>query len=217
MPVGRYPKLAVLPPRGFDVVQRGVRVTTGTKTVDLSTRRDWAAVSRGATANAEGPDFGRPCNGVSAIDQSTFSGWVSPIDASPTGELTPQTPKTIQITLPTAVDVSSIEVNPVSQCNTGASASTGDYDVSLSTDGGTTWTTPVDGTFVAADRGHNNPVGLPATTSNITDVRFTMKTSQVYSDTATYPGGGDNCPEGGFGGCTYMSLTEIEVYGVKAP
>ena len=217
VPVGRYPKLAVLPPRGFDVVQRGVRVTTGTKTVDLSTRRDWAAVSRGATADAEGPDFGRPCNGESAIDQSTFSGWVSPIDASPTGELTPQTPKTIQITLPTAVDVSSVEVNPVSQCNTGASASTGDYDVSLSTDGGTTWTTPVNGTFVAADRGHNNPVALPATTSNVTDVRFTMKTSQVYSDTATYPGGGDNCPEGGFGGCTYMSLTEIEVYGVKAP
>ena len=113
--------------------------------------------------------------------------------------------------------MSSIEVNPVSQCNTGASASTGDYDVSLSTDGGTTWTTPVNGTFVAADRGHNNPVALPATTSNVTDVRFTMKTSQVYSDTATYPGGGDNCPEGGFGGCTYMSLTEIEVYGVKAP
>ena len=60
VPVGRYPKLAVLPPRGFDVVQRGVRVTTGTKTVDLSTRRDWAAVSRGATADAEGPDFGAP-------------------------------------------------------------------------------------------------------------------------------------------------------------
>jgi hypothetical protein len=27
----------------------------------------------------------------------------------------------------------------------------------------------------------------------------------------------DSCPEGGFGGCTYMSLTEIEEYSVKAP
>lgn len=38
-----------------------------------------------------------------------------------------------------------------------------------------------------------------------------------YSSPPRHPGGGDNCPEGGFGGCTYMSLTEIEVYGVKAP
>jgi hypothetical protein len=217
VPVGRYPKLALLPPRGYDTAQRGVRVAAGTKTLDLSTRRDWASSAGGATQQAEGPDFGRPCNGASAIDQSTASGWVSPIDADQDGHLTADTPKTIQITLPAAVDITSVEVNPVSQCNIGASASVGDYDVSLSSDGGATWTNPVDGTFVAADRSHLNPVALPGATSSVTDVRFTMKTSQVYSDTATYPGGEANCPGGGFGGCTYMSLTEIEVYGTEAP
>ena len=217
VPVGRYPKLAVVGPRGYDSKQRAVRVTTGTTTRNIAVRRDWAAKSGGATQTAEGPDFGRPCNGASAIDQSVTTGWVSTLDAARNGDLTRRTPKTITITLPRPVDVTSMQVNPTSACNVGLSASTGAYSAAISTDGGATWSNPIRGTFDAGDRGRLNPVALPANTQGVTDVRFTMRAPQVYTDAQTYPGTAANCPAGGFGGCTYQSVTEIEVFGAASP
>jgi hypothetical protein len=217
VPAGTYPKLAVFPPNGYDSRQRAVQVVAGSKTLNLPVRRDWASLSGGGTAHAGGPNFGRPCNAKSAIDQRTLTGWVTSLDAAPNGHLTSATPKTITLTLPNPVDVTSVEVDPVSVCGVGASASTGDYSVRISTDGGITYSAPVDGSFVAADRGRLNAVQLPAVTSGVTNVRFTIKAPQVYTDGATYPGGAANCPGGGFGGCTYQSLTEIEVFGTASP
>jgi hypothetical protein len=95
------------------------------------------------------------------------------------------------------------------------SASTGDYSTSIHTSSG--WSTPINGNFDAGDRGRLNAVTLPSTHTGVDMVRFTMKAPQVYTDTNTYPGGGANCPSGDFGGCTYQSLTEIEVFGSAGP
>ena len=214
VPVGRYPKLAVLPPRGYDAVQRPVTVTTGTSTVNAKVRRDWAAKAGGASDVFDGPDFGPGCNGDAAIDQSTARGWSSTVNPGPDGQPSADTPKAITITLPQAVDVSTVEVNPTANCGDGASASTGDYTVSISQDGGNTWSAPIAGSFVAADRGHLNAVTLPGNTAGVTDVRFTMVAPQVFTDMGTYDPG--SCP-GPFSGCDYQDVTEIEVFGAPSP
>ncbi|HEY7043694.1 MAG TPA: M36 family metallopeptidase, partial [Nocardioidaceae bacterium] len=213
VPVGRYPKLAVLPPNGFDLAQQPVRVVPGTKTVDLAVRRDWAAKAGGATATFDGPDYGPGCNGDAAIDQTTAFGWSSTVDPGADGQPSPDTPKSITITLPQTVDVSSVEVNPTANCGDGGSASTGDYEVSISQDGGATWSDPIQGTFVFANRGHLNPVQLPADATGVTDVRFTMLAPQVFTDMGTYDP--NSCP-GAFSGCDFQDVTEIEVFGSAA-
>ena len=215
VPVGRYAKLVVLPPDGYDIRQRSVRVDAGVNAVNIPVRRDWAARAGGATQQAEGPNFGAPCNGAAAIDHRITRGWVSTLDAKRNGDLSPATPKTITITLPKPVDVTSIEVNPTSVCDLGLSASTGDYSTSISTDNGATWSTPISGTFTATQRNQLNPVVLPASRNGVTDVRFTMQAPQVYTDKTAYPGAPNNCP-GAFSGCDFQSITEIEVFGAAS-
>ncbi|MEP6667094.1 MAG: M36 family metallopeptidase [Nocardioidaceae bacterium] len=217
VPVGRYPKVVVVGPAGYDDRSNPVQVIAGIKVHNVGLRRDWAALAGGASQTAEGPQFGG-CNGDAAIDQSPATVWSSTVDPGPDGQPSADTPKTITITLPDIVDVSSMEVNPAAGCGDGGSASTGDYKVSISQDGGTTWSTPIVGSFVAADRGHLNAVTLPADTTGVTDVRFTMVAPQVFTDLATYPPppSGFNCP-GAFSGCDFQDVTEIEVFGAPSP
>jgi hypothetical protein len=205
--VGTYPKVAVAS-GGFDPIQVPVTITAGTTVQDFTVRRDWAASSGGASVTAfDGPDFTQfGCGPGEAIDQSQAAGWGSTADL--VGGLPgPNTPKSITIHLPTAVDITTVSVNPSAICGDGGSASTGDYKVEVSTDG-TAFTQVASGTFTPAEQGQMNDVTLSGATAAVTDIRFTMVTPQVFQL--------GTCP-GAFSGCDFMDMTEIAAYWTATP
>ena len=109
------------------------------------------------------------------------------------------------------------------------SASTGDYRIETSTDG-TTYAVAAAGQFTPDNRGQLNLVTPAAGTgSGVRFVRFTMITPQVPTsgntctdasncdDTGVPLRCGPNPPvPGNFGGCQFMDMSEIEVYGRPA-
>ena len=90
VPVGTYPKLAVAPDVGFDLfVARNVVVNTNaTTTQDATVRRDWAALSGGATVESVSDDTGAPfgCGVEQAFDQSQGTSWSAFNPTSPDPE-----------------------------------------------------------------------------------------------------------------------------------
>jgi extracellular elastinolytic metalloproteinase len=207
--VGTYPKVAVAS-GGFDPVQVPVTIGTGTTVQDFSTRRDWAAASGGAAITAfDGPDytpFG--CGPGGAIDQSQVTGWGSDSDLV-AGAAGPDTPKSITIDLPTAVDITEVSVDPSETCGDDPTAATGDYKVEVSSDG-SAFTQVASGTFTPADRGRFNNVTLTGATTGITVIRFTMVAPQALQL------GAGTCP-GPSSGCAFMDMSEIAVHGTATP
>jgi extracellular elastinolytic metalloproteinase len=204
---GTYPKV-VASAAGYDRVEQTISIGAGTTTRDYALRRDWAALSGGASIgdNFTGPNFAPDCGPDFAIDQSLGSGWGSTSDLGADGQPTGDTPKSIVITLPKTITVSEIAIDPNSTCGDGASAATADYSVETSTDG-TTWRPAAAGVFGPDNNGHLNSVTLdPGGTAGVAFVKFTMIRPQVFviPDAA--------CP-GAFAGCDFMDMSEIEVYG----
>jgi hypothetical protein len=205
VPVGTYPKLSVSGP-GYDPARASVKVTQGGVVKNFSVRRDWAASSGGASIKSfTGPDYGESCDPAAATDTSQATGWVTSTGAVPDEPSGTFVPHNVVIQLPQAIDVTQFAVDPASACGTGGSASTGQLRIETSPDG-TTWTTAATKEFTVDDRGVLTPVTPAAGTANVKFVRITPLSNQTPSfDT--------NCPDGAFGGCTYTSLTEVEVYG----
>jgi hypothetical protein len=114
------------------------------------------------------------------------------------------------VKLPQAVDVDSFQVDPSETCGTGTSSATGDLLIETSPNG-TTWTTAAHPTFGAGDVGHLNSVPATGGQANVLYVRATIEANQVPAPFSA------NCPNGGFGGCQYSSLTELVVAGSPAP
>jgi len=121
------------------------------------------------------------------------------------------------IQLPTAINVSEIDVNPSNICGDPGSSSTGDYSMETSPDG-VTWTTVSSGHFCApasvVPSCASNPAGdrsykaIALGASGLTGVqyvRFTMIATQVVDL-------GGACP-GPFGGCDFIDSVEVGVYG----
>ncbi|MGH3498694.1 MAG: M36 family metallopeptidase [Nocardioidaceae bacterium] len=210
VPVGRYPKVLVVPSLGYDGFAGAVRIKPGLGSHDFKLRRDWAARSGGAKITAfDGPDFGS-CGPRAAIDQSPGTGWSTTVDLIG-GKPSTASPKSMTVKLPKSITVTSIQVNPTANCGDGASASTGDYKVETSTTGLAGSWSPATGRFVAADRGHSSSIALPAQTTNVRYVRFTIVAPQVFNPANGYPA--NPCPGGGFSGCDFQDLTELAVYG----
>jgi hypothetical protein len=217
---GTYPKLTV-GGHGYDGFTGRVTVEPGRQTtIRGQLRRDWAASSGGGkVTDFTGPDF-TPfgCGPEQAIDQSQGTGWSSRTgddDESPTG--TP-IPKRVDIALPLPVDITAdtgsgetaFRVDPANTCGDAGSSATNEYRIEVSTDG-STWTKVADGAFGTIEDpdslGRYFDVASDLTVRGVTHVRFWMDSPQVPDITA-------NCPDGGYGGCTYMDLTEIQVYGL---
>lgn len=215
---GTYAKVVVTSD-GYEV---GVdKVTVGkSSTKDFSIRKDYAAASGGASVtDANGPDytdFG--CGPGGAIDLSQGTGWGSTTgddDGTPTA--TP-IPKAVTVKLATPINIASgsgttaFAIDPTATCGDPGSSSTGEYTIEVSPDG-TTWTTVADGhgaaAFTAADRYRYVNVPASADVAGVQYVRFTMVSPQV-PDIAT------NCPDGAFGGCQFMDMSELEVFGTPA-
>jgi len=231
---GTYPKVSVRAP-GFDpVILSSLTIAPGPNVRDFSLRRDWAAATGGGSiASFNGPDytpFG--CGPINAIDQSDGSGWGSDTDhdALVTG-LAPD--KFIVVRLPTRVNVSELAVNPSNTCGDPGSSSTRGWRIDVSADG-VSFTTLTEGVFYRANRGRMNSVfagSLPA----VQYVRFWILNPQVPSapgatactgpaDCGTAPdddgGVAAHCGVGkdnGFGGCQFMDMVELAVYGTPAP
>ncbi|HEX5201003.1 MAG TPA: M36 family metallopeptidase [Actinoplanes sp.] len=203
--VGTYPKVAA-GGAGFESQVKTVTVTRRPAVVDWTVRRDWAASQGGATvADFNGDDYsGFGCGPGQAIDMSQGSGWSS--DAVIT-EGTAIEPRFVTVQLPSAVDVTSIEVNPTGNCGDDPTSSTGDYRVETSADGAA-WTMAATGHFGPADRDRMNAVPLAGGTEGVRYVRYTMLGTQVADE-------GGTCPSQA-SGCSYVDTVEVGVYGAAA-
>jgi hypothetical protein len=232
---GTYPKVSARG-QGYDpIVLPSLTIATGANSRDFRLRRDWAASSGGGSIAAfNGPDytpFG--CGPINAIDQSQGNGWGSDTDhdALSTGLASD---KFIVVKLPVKVNVSAIDVNPSNTCGDPGSSSTRGWRLEVSPDG-TSFTTLVDGVFYRANRGRMNTV-FTGSLTGIQYVRLWMLNPQVPSDpspTAACTGPADcgtlpdddtgvavHCGAGkdnGFGGCTFMDMVELAVYGLPVP
>jgi hypothetical protein len=228
---GTYPKVFAAAP-GYDTVAlSSLTINKPTTMQNWSLRRDWASLGGGGSVTAfNGPDytdFGCGPNG--AIDQSLGNGWGSDTDenATATGRVTP---KFVTIELPVAVDIAEIAVDPSNTCGDPGSSATHRYTIETSTDG-ESFTLVNQGVFYAANRGHLNTVTPLAAdaVSAVRFVRFTMVNPMVPEtgnscDNAQNCGDdgvptrcGPNAPSpGNFGGCTFMDMSEIEIYGRPA-
>jgi hypothetical protein len=191
---------------GFEKQVKTVTVTRRPATVDWTVRRDWAASQGGAQVTEfSGEDSsGFGCGPGQAIDMSQGTGWSS--DAVITGG-TAIEPRFITVQLPSAVDVTSIEINPTGNCGDDPSSSTGDYRVETSPDG-TTWTAAATGHFGPDNRDKMNAVPLSAGTTGVQFVRYTMLGTQVADE-------GGSCPSQ-FSGCAFVDTVELAVYGSTA-
>ncbi len=165
-----------------------------------------AASSGGAEViGFNGPDYSPDCGPPGAVDLTYGIGWGSTTgkdDATPTD--TP-VPKFIVIKLPASVDVTGFGVDPSNTCGDAGSSSTRDYMIEVSSDG-TKFAQVVKGTFTESDRGRVNQLKLDAPQPGVQFVKFWMLSPQV-------PDILKNCPNGAYGGCSFMDMTELEVYG----
>ena len=157
-------------------------------------------------------DFG--CGPGGAIDLSQGTGWGS--DTAGEDDASYPDPKSITIKLSEPVDIAqgkaAFAVEPTATCGDPGSSSTGEYRIELSTDGDT-WQTAADGTgdarFTEANRYVYTDVKSAISMSGAQYVRFTIVSPQV-------PDFDQNCPDGPFGGCEFMDLTELQVFGTAS-
>ncbi|MFL5413705.1 MAG: M36 family metallopeptidase, partial [Myxococcales bacterium] len=232
---GTYPKVSARAP-GFDsVVLPTLTIFPGSNVRDFALRRDFAAASGGGTIAAfNGPDFtGFGCGPINAIDQSQGAGWGSDTDHDSlvTGLASD---KFVIIKLPVKVNVSEIKVDPANTCGDPGSSSTRGFRIDVSPDG-ISFTTLTSGVFYRANRGVMNSVFL-GSLPGVQFVRFWMLNPQVPSDPnpnaactgpldcGTAPdddtGVAVHCGTGkdnAFGGCQFMDMVELAVYGRPAP
>ena len=209
MPAGSYGKLTVNG-AGYVPISTAVTVAASGSRADFQVTRDWAAASGGGTVvDFNGPDYTEfGCGPVHAIDTSLSTGWgsITGNRERPTNQFRP---KFITVAMPQKVNITQFAVDPSATCGDAGSSSTGAYRIETSPDN-VTWTEAASGTFVATDRGRLNPVTPITGALGVQYVRFWILGNQV-PDFAT------NCPNGGFDGCTYTDLTELQVYGVATP
>ena len=218
---GTYRKV-IVGGRGFAGFTRQVTVRSG-RVRDLTTslRRDWAALSEGADVSAfTGPDFSAyGCGPAAAVDLQPGSGWSSTTGGGNGDPTSSPVPKHIDIELPQPIDIAAgvdegttaFRIDPSSTCGDPGSASTNDYRIEVSTDG-VSWVEVADGAFgtdPATSRGGYVDVPALVSVPAVTHVRFWMESPQV-------PDIGVDCPDGDYAGCTYMDVSEIQVFGPPA-
>ncbi len=210
VPVGHYGKLTVNG-AGYVPVARDVTVAATGSLSDFAVERDWVAVSGGAAVvGFNGPDytdFG--CGPEQALDLSLTTGWGSTTGNTKGTPTNVFVPKFLTVDMKRKVNITSFAVDPSATCGDAGSSSTGAYQIETSPDN-VTWTVAASGTFTEVDRGRLNLVKPTQASLGIQFVRFTILGNQV-------PDFAVNCPDGGYTGCTFTDLTELQVYGVATP
>jgi hypothetical protein len=232
--VGTYPKVWATAP-GYDrQVLPTVDIPSSSVKIDWKLRRNWASLAGGGSIAAfNGPDYGPQCPPEGAIDDSAGVGWGSDTDkdATSTGNVIP---KFIVVKLPQAVNISQISVDPSNTCGDPGSSATRGYRIQTSTDG-TTFTTVNQGVFYSGNRNKLNDVGTlsggPLT--GVLYIKFWMLNPMVPNAASTSCDNAATCgadpddnsnvaahcgpgKDNGFGGCTFMDMSEIKVYGTPS-
>jgi hypothetical protein len=195
---------------GYDRQVTAVAIPSRAVALNWSLRRDWAALSGGATVvDFNGEDFSAfGCGPAAIFDQSQGTGWSTDAVYPTVGSLLID-PRFVIVELPVAVDIADIQINPSNTCGDAGSASTGKYRVETSTDG-TTWqeASVPNAEFGITDRRmHSIPINQAAT-ADVKFLRYTMLSSQVG-----LLGGTCNPPNGNFSGCQFVDSVEFAVYG----
>jgi extracellular elastinolytic metalloproteinase len=228
---GSYPDVSASG-AGYDTVVVPGKLAIGSPitTQDFQLRRDWASLGGGGSiADFTGADFSAfGCGPAGAIDQSQGNGWGSTTNSAGTGDGT-SNPEFVVIKLPVAVDIGEIQINPSNTCGDPGSSSTRGYRVETSTDG-TTFTQVSDGVFYAANRAKLNTISLSGPVTGINYVKLWILNPQVPNATSASCDNAATCgadpddasgvaahcgpgKDNGFGGCTFMDMSEIEVFG----
>jgi hypothetical protein len=137
---GTYAKVFARAP-GFDPVTAVVSIASRVNVLNWTLRRDWAALSGGASIiDFNGVDFSVfGCGPAAIFDQSQGSGWSTDAILINPADQADVDPRFVIVRLPVAVNIADIQINPSGTCGDGLSASTGKYRVESSLDG-TTWT-----------------------------------------------------------------------------
>ncbi len=187
---------------GYDFVTKTLSVGARTVQENWPVRRDWSAVSGGASVvSFTGPDYTPACGPVQLIDQSQAGGWGS--DVASAGQ-------NVVIALPHRVNISELVINPSATCGDDPTSSTGGYRVETSVDG-TTWTVGAQGTF-APGTVTATPVALTAGTgTGIGFLRYSMLTTQGQ-DSGVCPVGQPPTKSG----CVFLDSSELSLYGSAA-
>jgi len=229
--VGTYPDAWVAFP-GYDRVVKTVTINGSANQLDWQLKRDWASLGGGASVvSFTGPDFAPQCPPEGAIDQTDGIGWGSTTDGNDGVATGNVTAKELVFQLPTAVTISGISINPNHSCGDPGSSSLRGFKVEVSTDG-TTWSQASTGVMYAGNRDKLNPLTIGGNLAGIKFIRLTMLNPQVPTDpnpasactNATDCGSDPNDDSGvathcgpgkdnAFGGCQFMDMTEIEVFG----
>ncbi|MEA2193227.1 MAG: extracellular elastinolytic metalloproteinase, partial [Solirubrobacteraceae bacterium] len=212
VPEGMYPKLAFAGSTGFlPVVARNVRVVQDAPAVrDATLRRNWAALSGGATIVSVSDDTGADagCGVDEAFDSALGTTWSAFNPDTDLPDNPHAGPPTAVVQLPATIDVTRFEIDPSAGCGDGLSASTREFTIETSLDG-TTWQTAVDGhgalAFTDDDVGRLNTREPAGTTG--TGVRFVRVTllNPLREDPACDP---NHCS-----GTDFIDLSELEVVG----
>ena len=216
VPPGTYKKV-VAAAAGYALDVTSVTVASPGSVKDFQLRKDYAASSGGGeVADVNGPDYSDfACGPLQAIDLSQGTGWSSSTGDDDADLATTVIPKAIVVKLSQKIDISSsasataFAVDPTATCGDSESSSTGDYKIEVSPDNAT-WTTAATGTFTEGDRYSFVNVPSTAAVNGVQYVRFTMLSPQV-------PDFSTNCPDGPYGGCQYMDMSELEVFGTASP
>jgi extracellular elastinolytic metalloproteinase len=228
---GSYPDVSASG-AGYDTVVLPDKLTIGssTTTQNFQLRRDWASLGGGGSiSDFTGPDFSSfGCGPSAAIDQSQGNGWGSVTNTAGVDDGT-SNPESVVIKLPVALNISEIQINPSNTCGDPGSSSTRGYRVETSSDG-TTFSQVSEGVFYSGNRAKLNTITLGGPLSGINFVKLSILNPQVPNatsascdDAATCGADPDDasgvaahCGPGkdnGFGGCTFMDMSEIEVFG----
>jgi hypothetical protein len=212
--VGPYPQVAVVKP-GWEFKVRPVRVKHDGTSRNFRVRRDWASSlprrGNGAIVSSTGVDFTFfGCGPNFAIDQTPGNGWSTTTGDNSQAPTNTPIPKNFVVKLPRAIDITSFKVDPTANCFDDPSSSTADYRIQVSASATGPWVTVADGTFARDDLFRYNAVSPSAPANKVSFVRFWIDSPQVPNITS-------NCPAGGFSGCQFMDMRELEVFGTPAP
>jgi hypothetical protein len=206
---GTYPKVFARSGAGYDPNSQTVSVPSHTVVLNWQLRRDWAALSGGATiTDFNGDDFTIfGCGAPSMFDQSQGSGWSTDAVLTNPADHSVIDPRFVTVQLPAPIDIIDLQINPSGTCGDGASAGAGDFTVETSTDG-VTFVLAASGHFGIPSRGKMNSVPLTAGTgTDVRFVRYTMRGTQLHD---SLPGA--TCPTNA-SACLFVDSVELAVYG----
>jgi hypothetical protein len=149
------------------------------KVLNFQIRRDWAAISGGATVKSvTKPDYTQfGCGPSGAFDISQGSGWVS--DAPGNNQSGVSGPRSVVLQLPKAVNISSFSIDPGATCSDPSSAGVKAFTISTRKTAASAWIVAVNNT-AALSEGAFHVLNPTAGKTGVRFIKLTMKTNRGH-------------------------------------